>query len=95
MVQDRDIVTTEGVLSNGAIFSNLYLTNTNHLNFDILYRLLYLAAPRSLWINTSRSRTALTRKRRAPATVSGPDAGSCDSLRVDAHRITSVLSALS
>ena len=52
------------------------------------------AAPRSLSINTPRSRTALSGLTSAPATDK-EQLDSCDSLLVDEHHITSVLSALS
>jgi len=45
-------------------------------------------------MNTPRSRTELTGQTSAPATEN-EQLGSCDSLRVDEHHITSVLSALS
>jgi len=54
----------------------------------------WVATPRSLSINTPRSRTALTGQMSEPATES-EQLGSCDSLRLDEHHISSVLSALS
>ena len=54
----------------------------------------WVAAPRSLSINTPRSRTTVTGRTSVPATDSG-QLGSWVSLRAVEHRITSVLSALS